>query len=67
MLHSVYFRYERFVKMKRRREALFPEINTNHWRITYLSQGRLQIEAAEATGKTNSGCEAEPPPEVSPS
>ena len=47
--------------MKRRREALFPEINTNHWRITYLSQGRLQIEAAEATGKTNSGGEGEPP------
>jgi hypothetical protein len=26
-----------------------------------LSEGRLQMQAAEATGKTNSGCEAEPP------
>src|SRR5580704_11024929 len=31
------------------------------WRITSLSEGRLQMQAAEATGKTNSGCEGEPP------
>src|ERR1700722_9404301 len=31
------------------------------WRITSLSEGRLQIQAEEATGKTNSGGEREPP------
>ena len=46
--------------MKRRREALFPE-NQPEPRTTSLSEGRLQIEAEEATGKTNSGGEREPP------
>src|ERR1700722_2526682 len=40
----------------------FPgESTRTTWRTTSLSEGRLQMQAEEATGATNSGGEREPP------